>query len=141
MNSILLHSTQGGSDKVYLLKIVQRKHDSRFEYPTYDVIYANGRRSAGATAGNKAKNSYPLTLGQANNLVDELKSQKMLTKGYHEMGGCSLCGGSTSTRNKPHLIATNRPEAVPIAQEQKELVKTFAPTWYERTIAFDDEDL
>lgn len=145
MNNVLLHSTKKGSDKVYLLKLVAKQRPE-FGDVVYDVIYANGRRTAGATAGNKAKNTKPLSLNQAQALLTDLMYEKMETKGYHEMGGCNLCGGSTSTRNKKHLIITKEPEVVQLSQqqEQNELVKTYAPTWYnkyERTVAFDDEDL
>lgn len=134
MPSILLHSTQGGSDKVYLLKTVRRAEVINSEY-TYDVIYANGRRSAGATAGNKAKNTRPLSFTSASALMYELAEQKRSTKGYHEMGECVLCG---AVANVKQSYETNKSKPKPV---KPELVKEFAPTWYARTVALEDTDL
>lgn len=136
MKTVVLHSTQGGSDKVYLLKIVRHKGQDLF-----DVIYANGRRSAGATAGNKAKNNTPIPYHYAEALMQEVIDEKRYKKGYHNLGGCTLCGG---TKAAFELLKAN-PDVVkklPSNQpSQSEMVKAYAPTWYERTIDFDDQDV
>src|SRR5688572_32978401 len=45
-----LHSIIGGSDKLYELYLAQTNEGY------WDVMYANGRRSSGATSGHKSKN-------------------------------------------------------------------------------------
>lgn len=137
MSNILLHSTQGGSDKVYLLKAVRNEKNPDL----FDVVYANGRRSSGATAGNKKKNSYPMSFASATSLMYDLAQEKRDTKGYHEMGGCSLCGGTQAVVNTMKEISkagglSANPDVEKL--KQKELVKTYAPTWYERTVMLDE---
>jgi RNA ligase len=83
--TITLHSTVGGSDKLYQLTIV-----SATEANTYDLLYANGRRTGTLTPGKKPKNATPLTLDQATTELDNLKRHQ-ISRGYHELGNCSLC--------------------------------------------------
>jgi RNA ligase len=83
--TITLHSTVGGSDKLYQLTIVSAEQPD-----TYNLVYANGRRTGSLTPGKKPKNSTPLTLAQANTELEHLKRHQM-SRGYHELGNCSLC--------------------------------------------------
>lgn len=83
--TITLHSTVGGSDKLYQLTIVSVQ-----EPDTYNLVYANGRRTGSLTPGKKPKNPTPLTLSQANTELEALKRHQ-ISRGYHELGNCSLC--------------------------------------------------
>lgn len=80
-----IHSTAKGSDKLYQVTVVKVKGG-------YDVIYANGKRTSGLTAGKKPKNGTPLTLVEAEAMaIDTLNSKRTGSSGYHDLGGCSLC--------------------------------------------------
>lgn len=83
--TITLHSTVGGSDKLYQLTIVPAE-----EPDTYNLVYANGRRTGSLTPGKKPKNPTPLTFSQANTELEDLKRHQ-ISRGYHELGNCSLC--------------------------------------------------
>jgi len=83
--TITLHSTVGGSDKLYQLTIVCAE-----EPDTYNLVYANGRRTGSLTPGKKPKNATPLTFAQANTQLEDLKRHQT-SRGYHQLGNCSLC--------------------------------------------------
>ena len=83
--TITLHSTVGGSDKLYQLTIICAEAPD-----TYNLVYANGRRTGSLTPGKKPKNPTPLTFSQANTELEDLKRHQ-ISRGYHELGNCSLC--------------------------------------------------
>jgi len=80
-----LHSTVSGSDKLYQLTIVHTE-----EANTYNILYANGRRTGRLTPGKAPKNATPLTFDQATAELENLKRHQT-SRGYHELGKCSLC--------------------------------------------------
>src|SRR5688572_1679793 len=85
MISEKLHSTVGGSDKLYELYLAQTNEGY------WNVMYANGRRSSGATSGHKPKNQAPIRArSSALQLLNKLVSDK-LQEGYHFVGECSIC--------------------------------------------------
>jgi hypothetical protein len=157
---IKLHSTAGGSDKVYELYIMQRPDG------LYDLNYANGRRVSGAVAGKKPKNVYPMPLAVINSMAEEILQGKR-SKGYHLWGDCDLCGRMVmenpgnvfadaygratvrqnlntpdrpipptpnAIRNKKRLIIPEPPVVAPPSPPT-------APKRVTRTIALDDDDL
>lgn len=151
-SKIKLHSTVGGSDKVYELWI--EKSISGL----FNVIYANGRRKSGATAGHKPKNPNPFhSLLGAQQFLSAAKNGK-LNEGYHNIGQCNLCAGLSPgpvvVPSYPHLNLPP-PEVVPIDYSKpKKTTKQHHPVVplspqhkvaeapKPRTIAFnDDEDL
>lgn len=83
--TITLHSTVGGSDKLYQLTVVSAKEPN-----TYNLVYANGRRTGTLNPGKTPKNATPLTLDQATSELEHL-TQRQTGRGYHELGNCSLC--------------------------------------------------
>jgi len=85
--TITLHSTVSGSDKLYQLTIVSAEQPG-----TYNLVYANGRRTGTLTPGKEPKNALPLRLDQATAELDNLK-RRQTSRGYHELGKCSLCAG------------------------------------------------
>lgn len=144
MLETLLHKGSGGSDKVYKLWLVHSAENmSAEEY--FNVMYANGRRSSGPTSGFKKKNPIPLTLPEAESFLSFLANKK-ISEGYHMMGNCQLCGGSSASQvanafveslpKKTKTINTFVPAKTIVAQDVK-----VAPKIPERTVAFDDEDL
>lgn len=83
--TITLHSTVGGSDKLYQLTIVSAEQPD-----TYNLVYANGRRTGTLTPGKNPKNSTPLSFAQANTELEGLKRHQ-ISRGYHLLGNCSVC--------------------------------------------------
>ena len=102
IDSITLHSTIAGSDKLYQLTIV-----SGTEANTYDLVYANGRRTGTLTPGKKPKNTTPLTLDQATAELDSLKRHQT-SRGYHQIGNCSLCAGQQVATTEPSIPTTSQ---------------------------------
>lgn len=156
-----LHSTKGGSDKVYELWIESVSRPIVGDY--YNVMYANGRRSSGATSGNKPKNPYPMSRIRARSFLQELIDEKV-DRGYHLYGQCNMCKWNDfvykyeapmpPTKTKNPLLTMPPPEVIPYSPKPKkskpknpyaapvpEKPKTVAPEQPIRTIAFDDEDL
>ncbi len=101
--TITLHSTVGGSDKLYQLTII-----AATEPNTYDLIYANGRRTGTLTPGKKPKNDTPLTLVQATTELENLK-RRQTSRGYHELGNCSLCRDEQPAIIDPTPPAASQP--------------------------------
>src|SRR5678815_3252714 len=83
--TITLHSTVYGSDKLYQLTIVPAQEPN-----TYNLVYANGRRTGTLTPDKAPKNSIPVTLDQATAELENL-TRHQTSRGYHELGKCSLC--------------------------------------------------
>lgn len=112
---IKLHSTVGGSDKVYELHI-RHAMGVPDHVALYDVIYYNGKRTSGPTSGGQKKNTAPLSLKEAFALHDKYMMEKFKS-GYHTFGQCSMCEGGntlpytkpqeTYPVSKPNLKATN----------------------------------
>lgn len=94
---ITLHSTSGGSDKLYQLAIVSTPTAN-----TYNLVYANGPRTGTLTPGKQPKNTAPLTLGQATTQLETLK-RRQTSRGYHDLGNCSLCAGNQGSPRQPTL--------------------------------------
>jgi bifunctional non-homologous end joining protein LigD len=100
--TITLHSTIAGSDKLYQLTIVCAE-----EANTYNLVYANGRRTGTLTPGKKPKNTTPLTLDQATTELDNLKRHQT-GRGYHELGNCSLCANEDVAPSDPTPSSTSQ---------------------------------
>lgn len=96
--TVTLHSTLGGSDKLYSLALSPNTQPN-----TYDLVYANGRRTGTLTPGKKPKNPFPLSLEQATSELHKLK-QHQITRGYHELGNCSLCANEQVAATSQPLI-------------------------------------
>ena len=100
--TITLHSTVGGSDKLYQLTVVAAKEPN-----TYNLVYANGRRTGTLNPGKTPKNATPLTLDQATSELEHL-TQRQTGRGYHELGNCSLCADADVAVTEPTPLPTHQ---------------------------------
>lgn len=132
-NQYRLHSTLGGSDKVYELWYEVGHVNVWGEPDGYNVIYANGRRVSGAKRGKKPKNPRPLIKQEAQRLLITCVEDK-LARGYHEWGGCALCGG-TSQAVAPKVAKVPQRQAVMAPAK----VVTVQPAIRERRLALDKD--
>ena len=83
--AVTLHSTLNRADKLYQITL-----SPDTEPDTYNILYANGRRTGTLTPGKNPKNAVPLSLAEATTEFDNLKRHQV-GRGYHELGNCALC--------------------------------------------------
>lgn len=130
--TIKLHSTAGGSDKVYQLWVHKRPDG------TYNVLYANGRRGhkEPKPSYSKPKNRTPYSHhASAINLMNALAFQKREQRGYHTWGACSLClTPGSSIPSTPVYISEPAVKELPPPPAPRAQPK-------HRVIDFDDDDL
>lgn len=139
IDRLKFHYADSRSDKVYELWMRDRAPIGGIGW---DVMYAHGRRSSGATSGHKPKNDHALSSGAAEMFLNDM-IQERLRKGYHYFGGCSVCNpnGVQPTSYHNGLSSGPRVDAKLLELAKEPKPKPVAPTAPARTIAFDDDDL
>lgn len=121
IRSIVLHSTAGGSDKIYALDLIENPDG------TFTVNYGNGRRGSTLATGTKVAGA---DLAKATRVYEKTMSEK-IGKGYRPIGGTDHAEGTAAP-----AIATMEARATEFAPQlanaidEAELTRLLAdPAW------------